>query len=302
VLDHPLGDHWSNVAALSPSGTLLWSDTLTRIDPFAAVLPVSGRTYLTITSDSAMLTERGVRIGQFQLPGTGHDTTSTIFRRLRGDYFLRLRHSNDGFALEIDLLTTGGLPVAHRTLPADSSRRFPFLVQSPRDSSLAVLFSGDHGVRLTLLDRMLGIIVADMQISETGGRVAAPAAVFRGDSLVVVWEDYRSRLPQIYGTALPVPSTSSAWNEKSPSSDAMDLSITPNPARERVTVAYTARADATLEIVDALGRVVARTVSEHAGLSARSWISDLGMLPAGMYTVVLRADGTVKARRLVIAR
>ena len=79
----------------------------------------------------------------------------------------------------------------------------------------------------------------------------------------------------------------------------------PNPARGAVTVPVRlpAPARATVEVVDALGRVVQRGTPAALGAGAHRVRLDVGALPPGVYALRLDADGAAAAtRRLTVAR
>jgi photosystem II stability/assembly factor-like uncharacterized protein len=89
------------------------------------------------------------------------------------------------------------------------------------------------------------------------------------------------------------------------------LLITPNPARERIALRILRALDqndnngvATIELLDALGRV-AGTISDYIDgtETEHTIILDCAQLPVGVYTAVLRMNGSIVARdRLVVIR
>jgi hypothetical protein len=78
----------------------------------------------------------------------------------------------------------------------------------------------------------------------------------------------------------------------------------PNPAYDRVGVrfAFPSASHGVLAIVDALGRIVLRAEESvwSGGMHERSF--DVGRLPAGVYRVVLKSDGGVATKGLVLLR
>jgi hypothetical protein len=82
---------------------------------------------------------------------------------------------------------------------------------------------------------------------------------------------------------------------------ALAVEAWPNPFRDRLTVALTLSGGgpAVLQVVDMLGREVARRDLGALAAGAHTLPLDLGPLPAGAYVVRLRTEGSVAASRLL---
>ena len=82
------------------------------------------------------------------------------------------------------------------------------------------------------------------------------------------------------------------------------LSVFPNPARGRATVAFALAApgDARVAVVDVLGREVAVAASGAFAAGAHTVAVDTSRLPAGMYVVRLAAGGRVVSQTFTVVR
>ena len=109
--------------------------------------------------------------------------------------------------------------------------------------------------------------------------------------------------PGVYRLALAAGTTA---GEAGPASAVLAIaSVAPNPTARRATVALTvdrAQATATLEVVDALGRVVRRLDLGPLAAGAHRAEVDLGGLAAGAYTVRLTAGAARASRSLTVVR
>ena len=78
----------------------------------------------------------------------------------------------------------------------------------------------------------------------------------------------------------------------------------PNPALGRATVPFSldARGPATVEVFDALGRLIARPVAGELGAGAHEVPLDVSGFAPGLYVYRLSAGGEVRQRALTVAR
>lgn len=78
----------------------------------------------------------------------------------------------------------------------------------------------------------------------------------------------------------------------------------PNPVRSRTTVPFSVAeaGPVTLEVFDALGRLVARPVEEHRAAGAHEVSLDAAGLAPGLYVYRLTAGGDVRQRSLTVVR
>ncbi len=121
-------------------------------------------------------------------------------------------------------------------------------------------------------------------------------ALAPGGGLVAAVVDRTAWRSSVYRTDRAVVAT-----EPAPAR-ALSLDASPTPAAGPVSLAFTLAeaSSATLDVVDALGRHVARLADGPlaAGSHARTWRA----AAAGVYVAVLRASGQTAVRRVVVAR
>ena len=82
------------------------------------------------------------------------------------------------------------------------------------------------------------------------------------------------------------------------------LTVTPNPARDRILVRFTlpVRSDVEIGLYDIAGRRIRSVLSGSREAGAGSVFADCRGLPLGVYLVRMRTGGTVAAQRLVILK
>ncbi|MEM0960903.1 MAG: T9SS type A sorting domain-containing protein [Bacteroidota bacterium] len=84
----------------------------------------------------------------------------------------------------------------------------------------------------------------------------------------------------------------------------LDLSVYPNPVRDRATVAVDLPevAGVRAEVFDALGRRVATVEAGRLGAGFQSVPLDLGAVPAGLYIVRVTVGGEVATQTITVVR
>ncbi len=99
--------------------------------------------------------------------------------------------------------------------------------------------------------------------------------------------------------------------QNTPASTTVRLSVTPNPARDRITIQLSGpiAADAKVEIHDAIGRAVrsfdlsSLLIAHRSSLLTWDGRDNQGMvLPSGVYIVMLTAGTQIQTERLVLVR
>jgi hypothetical protein len=249
-------------------------------------------------------------------------------RRLYGSHFLCFNpafNANDPVAT---IYSLKGTKEYARRLPVDRSYTHPFIVESPVDSTIHILWESNKGVRLTRLDKYLRVLVRDSLISQTQDTVRSPAGVFRNDTLFVVWQDFRNRTTDIYGTAFVAhrvvavpPDTTTAREGTTSYGTILPIAawppperpirlkpvtiaaVTPNPADNVATffVELAEPGDAIAEIRDMTGQVLIRREKSFDMDSGR-WDIDIDDLTSGMYILSVRSGGGIDTRKLVVVK
>lgn len=116
---------------------------------------------------------------------------------------------------------------------------------------------------------------------------ATPRAIFKNDSLFVVWIDHRNGVADVYGTVV-VPQTALAVHD-APVADGGGFRIIPNPVsrRARVELARAISRERELVLHDLSGRQLRQFVVP-AGASEE--VIDLSGLSAGTYLLHVRGE------------
>ncbi len=282
------------------------------------VLPANANVVLFVGTDD---TVRRVELGQGlvgQFPLQPSEGQAMCCYRLLGDTFIRL------IALEekqfrLELYSLSGSLLAHRTIES-AVPEFPFLVQNPKDSSIAFLWGGSSGVRCTVLDNLLKDVInsttrlptANVQISATQDVVAHPAAIFVNDMLYVVWEDFRNGpTPEIYSTLWKFeksgnPIINDEEPDNSSNSNQLTLNVAiralhPNPARGVATIVAVSahRFAGTLSLYDVIGRrVFWQEIILNEG--EHEYPLDISNLRSGRYQVVLESSQSKESREIIV--
>lgn len=134
--------------------------------------------------------------------------------------------------------------------------------------------------------------------------IPAGGVRFGSNERGLVWRSL-SVAPDLTVSERPEPGTpvSSVTNARGPL--LAELHVWPNPTRNDFAVTYSLRAASpvTVDIVDALGRLVARVVDTRM-LEAGTYQTHVATegLASGMYWVVVRSDGEVRRERVGVGR
>ncbi|MEO5931807.1 MAG: T9SS type A sorting domain-containing protein [Candidatus Kapaibacterium sp.] len=178
------------------------------------------------------------------------------------------------------------------------------IVENPRDSSWALIYGGDSGVRVTFLDKQLNVMAADIPASARRASVTNISAAFRGDTLFMIWLDSRTGHKDVYGNYLPIRRRIFSVDEHPAANGMTTVTISPNPARDLVQVDIAAAGNAPIEldIVNPLGQSV-RSISLDPSIAADGHveISTAG-IPSGSYFLRYRMGSATGVRSLMIVR
>jgi hypothetical protein len=294
-------DYAVEITAVDSSMNQLWllpNFVFRRYDYDLELVPNGPQDFLMLLGSQAIWYAGRDTLRQFLLPLIAFPPR---YIRLLGPYVLRSYVNNNGmWWTNLEVFTIGGMLQAIREIHFSASPAGFYYVQNPTDSGFAVIAATNQGVRATFLDKRLNILQSDVRISATADSVRNPAAVFRNDTLFVVWEDYRNGNSDIYGNWLPVQTRSAVDEEfaEGRKSALQIVSIQPNPASRTATVelSHAASRPSSFEIIDSYGEVRMRLPVE-AGSS--SITLDVSPLPNGMYIASMR-DSRHEAKRFVV--
>jgi hypothetical protein len=273
------------VFAVDGSGQSIWDfDSLFSAYSgwWISTVPVSADAFIFFNSDIGIHYKGKDTIGMLSLSGIGaHDYP--VYSRLLGNSFLR---SPMGGKRSLELFDLDGKRLNSSFIDIPPAYYDLIWVQNPEDSGFVVLWGSESGVWMTWLDKQLTVIRSNIPISEQVAPARHPAAVFRNDTLFVVWEDYRNGVSDIYGTALHLKTLLGVESQQTANESVQTMSVAPNPARDVISISTPNAGDMTLSIIDSYGITRLRTVirSPHMTL-------DIQSLPSGSYRIVAISKG-----------
>jgi hypothetical protein len=266
------------------------------------------------------------RTAAFTLPPGNYSQSG--LQRLYGPHIISMMPGDSSWDATLQMFSLTGRSEAINRKGGSRTCRTPVIRQSPIDSSIHIIWASDAGIMLSRFDRNLNIDFLDSVISSGPGKTN-PAAIFRHDTLFVVWQDARNGASDIYATAWvarllparppvaepqpppPTPHDTLATPQPSPLPEPIRVpvprttitAVTPNPANNIATffVELVEPGDAVAEIRDMTGQVLIRREKSFDMDSGR-WDIDIDDLTNGMYVLVVRAGGNVDMRKLLVVK
>ncbi len=285
-----------------PAGLSWTLDVLPGVHEKTTIIPMGTRTYIAIDSARSLLVREGKIAGSLSLSQAGR--MDAKYHKVYGPRFARTSwDADDTTRFHVEIFDTLGNRLHAAAITMRSKTDDYMLLPFRADSSFVILFGGDRGVRGTVLRKDLTPVVVDTLLSATAGRVSHPAGAFRGDTLFLVWEDYRGNVSRIYGTY-----HSGSWLpssvEEEPRISASDddaAFIYPNPAGDDMTItAYSGNGNGILyDMSDVLGREILRGRIGEGEIGELSTMVDISAVPPGTYIVRVWNNGRARAQVVI---
>ncbi len=249
------------------------------------IIPVSDR-LLFLLDYTDLILETDDSVLRFQkLPSDRY----YYAKRILGPYFLRWSESGRHFEV-YKIAQTGTVGVQYWLTFEYGSFEYNNLsvIQNPSDSGFVLIYTTPkNGVWMKTLTRSLRQVTPLTRIGGDSAFTATPRAIFKNDSLFVVWIDHRNGVADVYGTVV-VPQTALAVHD-APVADGGGFRIIPNPVsrRARVELARAISRERELVLHDLSGRQL-RQFMVPAGASEE--VIDLSGVSAGTYLLHVRGE------------
>lgn len=166
------------------------------------------------------------------------------------------------------------------------------IVLNDKDSSIVLVNGTRNGVFATvvtapdLLQRS-----TEVRVSHTEDSVGVVTAAMRGDSLYVVWEDFRNGGRDIYGTSVALPTAeTSRISGSEPGIGSLEIYPNPTTGRAAVKIDLAQGTQVSISIIDARGAIVQKLEPGWLGAGEHRIELDLRGISTGAYGVIVRSD------------
>lgn len=265
-----------------------WSAPVS-ISGFTQLVPIDAHRYILLNDILGLIRNDSGGSRSFTLP---KPESPAVHERLLGDRFLRRYYSVDHSTYYLRIYSVDGDSLYGVRIPVPSGAHDPYMVQNREDSTIVLLWGSKTGVRAMRLDKNLGILSHDTAVSSTRDSVALPSGVWRGDTLYVVWEDFRYQKSVIYMAAFAgFPHIDSLGAPGNATSMTLYIeSLTPNPARGvAVATLYVPAGTIFLEVFNGLGEKVMSHTIQSSGVDRLYVPLEIDGLAVGAYHVVVRS-------------
>lgn len=300
-------ESWQNLryslCSYHPAGVSWRMEGPPGIGERSTIIPMGIKGYIAIDSSGGLFVREGKVADTFDIAPAGQQNPR--YHKLFGSRFARTSwDAGDTTRFHLEIFDTAGTRLHAAAMKLAAKTDDYMLLPSRADSSLVILFGGDHGVRGAVLKKDLAPVVVDTLLSATSGRVSHPAGAFRGDTLFLVWEDYRGEVSRIYGTY-----HSGSWLPSAVEEEGDDIPVAgdaapfihPNPAGDAVTITVFTGNDRGLlfDMSDLLGREVLRGRLAEGEIGENAARVDLSGIPSGTYIVRVWKDGGSRSQVMI---
>lgn len=314
------------VYALDSKGTVQWNiidaPKILRYglsDSMRAIIPIAGKEFLAVYPASQQHLKDSVVIKQVFLPPMQGKVDYQRYLGLRNKRYLRYYSTQSApNTLQMEIFSHGGKLLDSTSIQLSIPASHVAIVQNPTDLSLALLYGGTGGAKLTLLSERLRIqqnmnadnaLLHDYPISATRDTVGLVAGIFRNDTLFAVWEDFRNGKPDIYGTGWKVPENMVAPIMQPPSlaiavnQPIIITAVAPLPCNDQLTVQHQlAEAGMVMfDILDEIGKNVKHIIKTLPQGLSESYLT-IDDLPPGVYILRIGSEKGESTIRFLIVR
>lgn len=288
-------------------------------DSVKAIIPIGEQEFLAVYPASQRHLKDTVVIAQASFHPAGPKVKYQRYVALRNKRYLRCYSTEAApTTVQLEVFSHSGKLLDSTSLQFSVPLPRIAIVQNPTDRSLALLYGGAGGAKLTLLSERLrvqqtidagNLPLQDSPISSTRDTVGLVAGVFRNDTLFAVWEDLRNGASDIYGTAWQVPATMTApilpppAAAIAPTQAVAITAIAPIPCNDQLTVQHhlSEGGMVTFSIMDEMGKVVKQFSKKlPQGLSESTLATD-DLFP-GTYAVKISSQHGESIMRFLVVR
>ncbi len=307
------------VLQFAPNDTLenTWIDVLPdRLGSSLQIVPIAPADCLLVDDTVAIRMKEGTYVDTLRFA-----EHAEVSLPLKSDRMLRITDADS--VLRLAVYGADGARRFRRDVLRIAAPNSCLVRQDTASGTIAIIAGGNGGVRGIILGSDLSGYGGILQLSQTRDSVGSVAATFSGDSLLVVWEDFRNGIANLYLASNPnalrtsrdtVPNVQPDDNpphdigpprdppRDPPLSGPIVVDVWPNPASERLQVhcLVTYRDPVRMWFTDEIGREV----------GIRTWLEpgettevDVSGLRPGLYWIHTGGGQTVdRALPVVVVR
>lgn len=314
-----------HIYAVNSKGKLQWQINNTPAvvagyrDSLKAIIPIGEQEFLAVYPASQRHLKDTVVIAQASFHPAGPKVKYQGYLALRNKRYLRCYSTEAApTTVQLEVFSHSGKLLDSTSLQLGVPLPRIAIAQNPTDRSLALLYGGAGGAKLTLLSERLrvqqnidagNLPLQDSPISATRDTVGLVAGVFRNDTLFAVWEDLRNGASDIYGTGWQVPATMTApilpppAAAIAPTQAVVITAVAPIPCNDQLTVQHhlSEGGMATFSIMDEMGKIVKQFSKKlPQGLSESTLATD-DLFP-GTYAVKISSQHGASIMRFLVVR
>jgi hypothetical protein len=317
-----ISEYGSSYAAINSNGKVAWSIGALGYRYGQPYMFAAGKHDVIILKDDILGRIRNGIGDPYDTLTSSFPPSPSSYQRLRdssfmawriitpGDTLVHLRRYTFSGELLRDTVITFSVPINKIVVRLNS-----------HDSALVFLCATSKGIRMTYLDKELNLhsdsdrnLLHDLHINAEEVTVRNVSGIFRNDTLLMVWEDYRhgDSIPDVYGNFWVVPKLLAPGNDDTPgnpdnpvdTSSISIISLAPNPTRGVVAISVqsTETAETQLDVYEVMGGRVWQSKALSLKVGRNDFTVDtkaLG-LPTGSYIITVQSGNHIERRKLIV--